>query len=176
MGLRSWVKFSDNQRNFRLKASIHADRRILRTATTAWKNTVYPLGLQVEWDPSIRVGQKESTGHDEVEPSPNTETNLRSQERKCFEQTRAATAQDWSTSSKNSSLVLLRLPLVGKRMRRVLYVWWKITKKEKRLRYIRDMLPQKVSFVWVLPKPCGTLPLNLYDTVVIDELELFQHR
>lgn len=53
--------------------------------------------------------------------------------------------QSGRSSLKQDSLVLLRLPMVGKRMRRVLHAWRKLAKKGKRLKYIRDMLPQKVT-------------------------------
>lgn len=57
----------------------------------------------------------------------------------------ANSEQDKIIPLKHDSLVLLRLPMVGQRMRRLLHAWRKLAKKGKRLNYIRDMLPQKVS-------------------------------
>lgn len=57
----------------------------------------------------------------------------------------AKSEQGGISSLKHDSLVLLRLPMIGQRMRRVLHAWRKLAKKEKRLNYIRDMLPHKVS-------------------------------
>lgn len=140
-----WARSSQHRRNCRLKASKHSDLRIRRVVFMAWKNTVYPWGLRRQWGPRVRAAHGGGAKVAEAaQPSSTGGIPSLSREMECLDLTSATAAKDWTTSSGLSAIVLLRLPMVGKRMRRILYVWRKLTKRGKRLRYIRDMLPRKV--------------------------------
>lgn len=143
--LRLWAKSSAHWRDCRSKELRYANRMTKKAAIQAWKNTVYPLGLRVQRGPSIGSRDGEATRNARVHVATNKEGTKPWRAKECLKVTTAATAQDWTTLLGCSSLVLLRLPMIGKHMRRVLYVWRKLTKKGKRVEYIRSILPQKVG-------------------------------
>lgn len=148
---------SEFRRERQLRASSHRNYMLVRAKFNAWRNILYPLGVPGQWGPKIRPytysdsrGTKKSTGtqHDHSK-----KLTLRSRGLKCLETTEAARAQDWESSSRRASLVLLRLPLIGQRVRRVLYVWRKRAKADRRFRFIRNTLPNKVSLAWCVSPP-----------------------
>ena len=198
------MELSRHMRERRLRALNHSNRRVTRSFLRAWKSTVFPLGLRVEWE-SLRVcahpdgaaaaqeiGFRILTNNkgnavastpcdgiavalDEGGRIPNNKGNApnasRDQEAALAEgvngngviagetgslepKAKTTTEQDGNGSNlvQHDSLVLLRLPMVGQRMRRVLQAWRKLAKKGKRLNYIRDMLPKKVSVLSVKKK------------------------
>lgn len=136
-------------------------RNIKQATLGAWKNAVYPLGLRVQWNPSGPVSagrtiEDRETRKAENEGRPRQETTP---EDGGLELSKEATGC-------SSSSVLLRLPMVEKRIRRLLYAWRKLAIKGKRLRYIRDMLPQKVRVIVVLTfRSRLSLALADYDPV-----------
>lgn len=152
LGFCVWVKLSESWRARRMKAFKYRSHKVLQVALNAWKNKLYPLGLRRQWGTGIRPylsSSPEEAAKEQIELSNHQAKELApgSREIRCLETTEAATADDWKSSAGCDSLVLLRLPMVGQRMRRVLYVWRKRVQKEKRVRYIREALPRKVSLV-----------------------------
>lgn len=115
---------------------------IVRAKFNAWKNMWYPLGLPVQWGPRIRPytysDNREAKSSARIPQEHWKKLALRSRESRCLETTEAARAQDWESSSGCASLVSLRLPLIGQRVRRVLYVWRKRAKTKARVRLIRN--------------------------------------
>lgn len=63
----------------------------------------------------------------------------------CLGVKEAARLHALGSSSGFRSLDLLRLPMIGWLMRRMLYAWRTQTEKEMRFRYIKDILPNNVS-------------------------------
>lgn len=138
--LSSGVKSLHHWRDYHLRASDYRIRKMKQTIFGVWKNAVYPLGLRVQWKPSKGASPVRTMDDRGLRKRANdgrlSQRTARGEEG--LEPTKEATGG-------SDSLVLLRLPMVGKRMRRVLYEWRKLSIKAKRLRYIRDMLPQKVK-------------------------------
>lgn len=128
-----------------MKALHHRNHVVVQAMFNAWKNKVYPLGLRVQWSPrthpcthAFDAGGMKGAGTHHLA--------LRSQGMGCLETTEAAKAQDSRSSSGYARLSWLRLPMTRRRLQRVLFVWRKHTKKEKRFRHIRGTLPRKV--IW----------------------------
>ncbi|CAM9425080.1 unnamed protein product [Ectocarpus sp. 12 AP-2014] len=142
LGLRSWVKSSETRRQRRLQAKTHRNHRVVETMFSTWRNRVHPLGLRAHWG-----GIRPCTYIEGATKSKATQQNedlaVGSREMQCLRTTEAATARDWESVAGCSSLLLLRLPMIGQRVRRVLYVWRKRARKEIRFRYIRDTLPKR---------------------------------
>ncbi|CAM9894495.1 unnamed protein product [Pylaiella littoralis] len=141
-GLRRRVRVSEFRRDRRLRTSGHRNHMIVRAKFNAWKNMWYPLGLPVQWGPRIRPytnsDNREAKSSARIPQEHWKKLALRSRESRCLETTEAARAQDWESSSGCASLVSLRLPLIGQRVRRVLYVWRKRAKTKARVRLIRN--------------------------------------
>ena len=172
--LRSWAKLSPYLRHRRLLVLNHSTRRVTQSIFSAWKSAVFPLGLRGQWAPRVRARRDGKPAQDEgirlrlpktsktinaassgeveylglIEATPKSDQGGRSPLKD------ATNEQADKISLNHDSLVLLRLPMVGKRMRRVLHAWRKLAKKGKRLNYIRDMLPQKVSVCRVSSVEC----------------------
>ncbi|CAM9510845.1 unnamed protein product, partial [Laminaria digitata] len=150
-GLRSWAKLSQYLRERRLLALNHSNRRVTESIFRAWKNAVFPLGLRAQWGPRASVHRDGEPAQDEgarLRLSNTSKAKNAVTEVECLGLTEATANNQHdgrSPSLKHDSLVLLRLPMIGQRMRRVLHAWRKLAKKGKRLNYIRDMLPHKVS-------------------------------
>jgi len=137
LGLRLWVKVSESRRERHLRALSHRTHTVLHAQFKAWKNISYPLGLRTQRRNTIYP--LESTG------GATKGTGRHHEQGTSFlEMTEAARLRALENSSGYCSLDLLRLPMIGWRMRRVLYAWRKLTEKETRFRYIKDILPQTV--------------------------------
>lgn len=159
------MKLSQHLRRRRLLVLNHSNHRVTQSIFRAWKSAVFPLGVRVQWAPKVCAHRDGGAAQDEgirlrLPNTSKAENATSSGQVECLGLAEAATTseqdgrssfkranseQDRRISLKHDYLVLLRLPMVGQRMRRVLHAWRKLAKKGKRLNYIRDMLPQKVS-------------------------------
>ncbi|CAM9354240.1 unnamed protein product, partial [Scytosiphon promiscuus] len=149
LGLLAWVELFKSRRARCLKALKYRSHKDMQVAVNAWKNKIYPLGLRRQWGSGITpyACARQGNAATKVGEAPHhhaKDVSPRVRGIRCLQTTEAATAQDWKTSEGCNSLVLLRLPMVGQRLRQVLYVWRKRAQKEKQFRYIRETLPQKV--------------------------------
>lgn len=123
-----------------MKASSQRKHMVLHAKFKAWKDISYPLGLRTQcghrmYPYEVAGGATKGTGiHHEQETS-------------CLEMSEVPRLHTLESSSGCCSLDLLRLPMIGWRMRRVLCAWRKETEKEIRFRYIKGLLPQKVRLL-----------------------------
>lgn len=141
--LRLWIRLAECRRDRRLKASNHRNHVVVKAKFNAWKNKLYPLGLRVQWSPKAYPHTNAYNARGPKDAGTHT-LALRLQGMERLEQTEAERAQDLKSSSGYASLALLRLPMIRRRLRRMLFVWRRKTEKEMRFRYIRGTLPQKV--------------------------------
>lgn len=141
--LRLRVRLSGCRRDCRLKASNHRNRVVVQANFNTWEYKLHPLE-RVQWRPTTH--HPRTNAHDEggTQGAGTHQLALRSQGMGCLATTEADRAEDLGSSSGYASLALLRLPMIRRRLRRMLFVWRKQTEKEKRFRYIRRTLPQKV--------------------------------
>ncbi|CAM9551851.1 unnamed protein product, partial [Ectocarpus fasciculatus] len=178
LGLRSWVTSSQTWRERLREANTHRNHRLVEAMFNTWRNRVYPLGLRAHWDGLRPCTHSYTEGATKSNETQQTEELAEgSREVQCLRTTEAATARDWESVAGCSSLLLLRLPMIGQRVRRVLYVWRKRAKKEIRFRYIQDTLPKRkvprsprvsqereMGLLMGNPKPKGYLQLHMLNT------------
>lgn len=148
LGLHSWAKLSLYWRTMSMKASVQAKCAMLQACFKGWKATIFPSGMGSKRGPTacgnrgihgMKGPEAQSLAHGDEKLGGST------QETQHLGMIEATSTQSCGSPFRASSLDMLRLPMVGRRMRRILCGWRKVVKKGKRHRYIRDMLPQKVG-------------------------------